>query len=799
MNRVASNLGPWGALVFGLIAALSTPHAQAQLPVAFDPCVPAGSDGSGLDFARLCPSDIQGPGIVVRGASADTHRELLSLLQFGSVTDVSSERIQQIGIALSETDRYDDISILPAGNLIDVTLLEKPRLAALVFNNNTLFSDGELARLANLEIGVRFDRDEVVQKGRDILQAYQDRSYFDAAIVPSADRTSSFTYPVGVSVVFTLEEGEVAKVSEIRFKGNTKVSDKTLAAAISARAGMPASALSKQLIADDQAAIANAYADTGFERTSVSAQIQTVGADGQLASETNPPKSVVLVFNIEEREGYRVGDVEVEDQSGGAGGDVQPKSQPGEEFDPEKTQENAQELAEELNEDSDKDLGVRTEITVNEDTGEINVTYVVFEVPPRELIAVTYEGNEQTAEAYLNSVFAIPLGTKVSRKDLRDGAQRIANTGLFTSVSIEEQSAPAGKVAIKIILEEAKTGTQRLGASLSSLYGFSISGGIEERNWLGYGLFAGVAFELSEDRQLLRAFYQDTNYRQTGQTLSASAQASRAYSDTADYATYSIGASAALSQKIDEFSTRTTSVALNVSRIEEVGPGATSLAASQEGETEYSIDLGYAYDYTNIEGELAPIGGEVSNARANLALSSTVDPTLTLGVSGTKYWALDEGKRTVFSARGSLDQVFNLTGDDVPLQGRLIDPTVKVRGFSAGGIAPRESNGSTVGGTTAIGGSLQLRYQLTQSENFPLFGAVFLDAGMVFDAGDMFNLDNAGTLLTISDSDALRLSAGISLSLVTGGGAISLSYSEPLASESFDKTQKFQFSLGTNF
>ena len=63
---------------------------------------------------------------------------------------------------------------------------------------------------------------------------------------------------------------------------------------------------------------------------------------------------------------------------------------------------NALALANRLNEGSAVDLGVQTEISADEETGEIAVTFVVFELPPRTLISIDFQGVEQTQNGQEN-------------------------------------------------------------------------------------------------------------------------------------------------------------------------------------------------------------------------------------------------------------------------------------------------------------------------------------------------------------------------------------------------------------
>jgi outer membrane protein insertion porin family len=64
-----------------------------------------------------------------------------------------------------------------------------------------------------------------------------------------------------------------------------------------------------------------------------------------------------------------------------------------------------------------------------------------------------------------------------------------------------------------------------------------------------------------------------------------------------------------------------------------------------------------------------------------------------------------------------------------------------------------------------------------------------------FDAGNVFNLDQ-GEKLRAGD---LRYSTGIGISWISPIGPLKLSYGKPLNAKENDRTQNFQFQLGTGF
>ena len=88
---------------------------------------------------------------------------------------------------------------------------------------------------------------------------------------------------------------------------------------------------------------------------------------------------------------------------------------------------------------------------------------------------------------------------------------------------------------------------------------------------------------------------------------------------------------------------------------------------------------------------------------------------------------------------------------------------VRVRGLPSGGIAPRGPNGTPIGGTVALGASLQINRQMTKSENCPC-SCRFVDGGTVIDKGRDFT-----QMARTSRPHTFRASLGIGLALITPG------------------------------
>ena len=131
----------------------------------------------------------------------------------------------------------------------------------------------------------------------------------------------------------------------------------------------------------------------------------------------------------------------------------------------------------------------------------------------------------------------------------------------------------------------------------------------------------------------------------------------------------------------------------------------------------------------------------------------------------------------------------SLTGENVRVSDRLRLPSKKLKGFIAGQIGPVDDN-DFVGGNYAAA--------INFSSTLPMFlqGIETVDLKFFIDAGNVWGVDYSST---IDDSNKIRSSTGIAVDWFTPIGPLNFSLAQPITKLSTDKTEAFQFNLGTTF
>jgi outer membrane protein insertion porin family len=236
-----------------------------------------------------------------------------------------------------------------------------------------------------------------------------------------------------------------------------------------------------------------------------------------------------------------------------------------------------------------------------------------------------------------------------------------------------------------------------------------------------------------------------------------------------------------------------------------------SLAVKESEGTFLTSSVGYtiAYDtrnlpqsptsgiFTSFSQDLAGVGGDVNYIR------SVVD--------ARGYYPITNKITLVGRAQGG--QIQGWGGQDVRLTDLFFKGGETIRGFERAGYGPRDacenpSTGERVDQCSrdSLGG--QLFWATTAELRFPfpyvpdslgMQGAVFIDAGSLWDpSGDaLIAVADEGSF--IFDSAEMRLSTGFSIIWQSPLGPLRADIAQALLKADFDKTELFRFGASTNF
>jgi outer membrane protein insertion porin family len=171
-----------------------------------------------------------------------------------------------------------------------------------------------------------------------------------------------------------------------------------------------------------------------------------------------------------------------------------------------------------------------------------------------------------------------------------------------------------------------------------------------------------------------------------------------------------------------------------------------------------------------------------------------------LKVDGEYYKPLDENKKYTLKLRGSLGYADDYGGEQYPFFKNFYMGGVRtVRGYRTSSIGPKYYNDYanrwyTSGGQKSVLASAELFFPvpgLKQNDQFRL--------STFFDAGGVFSDDESISTSDQYEQGEMRYSVGLGVQWNSPFGPLQLSIAEPLNDDNKDRTQRFQFGMGSTF
>ncbi len=426
------------------------------------------------------------------------------------------------------------------------------------------------------------------------------------------------------------------------------------------------------------------------------------------------------------------------------------------------------------------DASIETNIIEDD---KLDITFVVKESEKFYVKKINIIGNNITEERVIRDMLEVDEGDPFNKLLHAKSLNNMKGRNIFQTVTSEIIDTPDANLKnINIAVEEKATGEILVGAGVGSEGGtaqFSVS----ENNFLGKGVKLSSGLRVSEERLRGNFTITNPNFNYSDKALSTDIfltdtdkLADSGYKST--NAGFSVGTG--FEQYDDLFfrpTFRTTYEDLTTNS------SASTNLKKQQG-SYFTTDFGYVIDLDKRNQRFQPSDGFQSKFVQNIPIISESN-TLLNGYQFDTYHSFSD---TTTNLGLYLRAVTGLS-DDVRISERVRLPRKRLRGFQSGKIGPVDA-GDHVGGNYAA----SLNFQTNLPFLFPSFQSV--DFNYFVDAGNVWGVDYSNS---VGDSSQIRSSTGVGLEWFSPIGPFTFTLAQPLSKVDTDKTQGFQFNLGTTF
>jgi outer membrane protein insertion porin family len=358
------------------------------------------------------------------------------------------------------------------------------------------------------------------------------------------------------------------------------------------------------------------------------------------------------------------------------------------------------------------------------------------------------------------------------------------------------------RVIINVSVTEESTGSISVGGGYSTSDGFVAEIALTEKNFLGRGQNLRVAYGMGEETNNFNISFTDPYF--LGYRMSAGFDAYSKSSDSSDnkpYNSEAYGGGVRLGLPITEDLTFTVNYKASTETISSVNAGGAGDNATpyyQNGDT-ITSSLGYGLVYSTIDNTMDPRDGihfkvnqDFAGVGGDVAYMKTV-------ADARYYHEIMYDSDIVGMVRLQGGNIVGL-GQNVRIADNFFKGGETIRGFAPYGIGARDvvgdslgDDGIPLGGQNYVAATAEVQFPFPfMPPDFGLRGAVFADAGT------LFGIDKPAGV-NVNDDASIRSSVGASLLWASPFGLLRADFAYALTKESYDETQVFRFSAGTNF
>jgi outer membrane protein insertion porin family len=714
-----------------------------------------------------------------------------------------AEKATQAIRALFATGFFRDVRIEVENEVLVVLLEERPAISSIDFAGLKEFDKDQIKK-GFKDIGLAesriLDRALLDKAEQELKRQYISRGKY-------ATKVSTRIIPQErnrVGVTFDVEEGDVAKIRQINIVGAKAFAEDELLDLFQLRTPNWISwftrndQYSKQKLSADLETLRSFYLDRGYAEFNVESTQVSISPD---------LKDVFLTLVIVEGEQYKVSGVRV------AGQLLLPEAdyralvtiKTGEMFSRERINESTKAITDRLGKDGYAFANVNAAPELDKEKREAVVTLYVDPGRRAYVRRINIGGNTKTRDEVVRREVRQMESSWYDADKIARSRERINRLGFFSDVSVETPAVAgtSDQVDVNLNVVERPTGNLMLGIGYSSAEKFVVSGSISQENLFGTGKHLTLQVNSGSVNQVYSVSYTNPYF-----TVDGISQGFDVYQRSTDpssltvgqYRTKSVGGALRFGFPIAETQAINLSLSgesTDITTFDGVSPQRYIDFVNDFGNPTRTIALGAAWVTDSRDSSFYPTKGGLRRLNIEYATPAGDLQYYRLGVSQQQFIPLS--RDYTLWLNGEYNQADGAGGRELPFFKNYYGGGIgSVRGFSTASLGPCSntdpldltctSSSERLGGNRRLSGSIEILAPLPGSGlDRSVRLAAFVDGGQVFGKGQSVDLGD------------LRYSAGVALAWFSPIGPMKFSWAKPLNLQAGDRSERFQFQLGTAF
>ncbi len=453
------------------------------------------------------------------------------------------------------TGNFDDIQIGRDGNVLVITVVERPSISEITIEGNKAIETEALLdglKGAGLAVGNVFQRSTLEGMQLELQRQYVLQGRYDAAIdaevIPEPRNR--------VAIAIDVDEGTVATIKHINVVGNTLFSDEELMDIFELKTTGWLSFFksddkyAKEKLTSDLEALSSYYMDRGYLQFSIDST--------QVAVSPNK-KEVYITANVTEGQKFTVSDV-------GLSGDlVLPEDDLSRFLLVREGQIYSQQLVTTTEEYLTRRLGNEgynfAKVTgipeLNEDDATVDIKFFVDPGKRTYVRRVDFKGNMRTSDDVLRREMRQMESAPASAANIEQGRIRLQRLGFFKTTEVETEEVPGydDLIDVEYVVEEQSFGSIGGSVGFAQDAGLILGLNLQQNNFMGSGRRVGININSSQFQNVANLSYTNPYFTEDGVSRGFNVfyrKTDLAQINVASYTTDTVGASINFGYPISE-------------------------------------------------------------------------------------------------------------------------------------------------------------------------------------------------------------------------------------------------------
>ena len=693
--------------------------------------------------------------------------------------------------ALFATGLFKNVRIQTDNDVVTIVVEERPTIAGVEFSGTKEF-DKKALTTALASVGLAearpYDQALVDQAVQELKQQYLAKGFYDTQV----NVTTTPLPRNRVNVLFTVVEGQIAKIRSIRVVGNKVFSESTLLGLFSLSTPGWLSwytkddQYSKAKLNNDLETLRSYYQDRGY----LDFRIEST----QVA--LSPDKDgIYITVNIHEGPKYTVSGYQLAGNYLGQDDEFRAlvKLKPGQTYSAQALNDSVKAIANQFGVYGYAFARVEAKPVIDHQTDQVSFTITADPGKRIYVRRIDISGNTRTRDEVIRREFRQYEDSWYDTDRIKLSRDRVDRLGYFKNVTLQPREVPGtnDQVDLDMNVEEKPTGSLSLGVGFSSADKLSFNAGISQDNIFGSGNNLALDFNTSSYYRTLSISSTNPYFTEDGisRTVNAYYRTIQPYTSQGNnYKIVTPGFNLQFGVPFTEVDRVFFGAGFERYTLD-LSPGAPSsyiAYVNQFGKTSSGVPLTIGWQRDSRNSALVPTSGRYQR------LSFEISPFDTLRYDRVTYQLqqyLELTRTTNLAFNGLIGYAHGLGGRPLPIFKNLYAGGIgTVRGFQQSSLGPQDAQGNALGGGKLLVADFEYQFP------FPGTGAdrslrmsVFNDNGYVW-----------GENQKISLSD-IRSSIGIGVSWISPIGPLKFSIAKPIRHQPTDKLQTFQFTVGAGF